>query len=115
MLLAFVSFFIIRVRRGAKELIVVESRDTFFRFVLDFFSTPIIDASGKVYFGSADHYFYALNPDGSLNWKYETGEIIDSAGALFDAAPGSQEAPLVFISGDGNMYGFNLAEGSTDN
>ncbi len=79
------------------------------------FSTPIIDASGNIYFGSADHYFYALNPDGSLNWKYETGEIIDSAGALFDAAPGSQEAPLVFISGDGNMYGFNLAGGSTKN
>ncbi|MCX6792567.1 MAG: hypothetical protein NTY12_00925 [Candidatus Falkowbacteria bacterium] len=44
--LAFVSFFIIRVRRGAKEWIVVESRDTFFRFVLDFFSTPIV-ATGK--------------------------------------------------------------------
>jgi outer membrane protein assembly factor BamB len=58
--------------------------------------------------GSADHFFYALNPDGSLKWKYETGEIIDSAGALFDAAPGSGEAPLVFISGDGNMYGFRL-------
>jgi outer membrane protein assembly factor BamB len=72
------------------------------------FSTPIIDAQGRIYFGSADHFFYALNPDGSLNWKYETGEIIDSAGALFDAAAGSQEAPLVFISGDGNMYGFKL-------
>lgn len=41
------------------------------------FSTPVIDADGLIYFGSADHYFYALNPDGSLNWKYETGEIID--------------------------------------
>lgn len=44
--LTFVSFFIIRVRRGAKEWIVIESRDTFLRFVLDFFSTPII-ATGK--------------------------------------------------------------------
>jgi outer membrane protein assembly factor BamB len=63
------------------------------------FSTPVIDGNGIVYFGSADHYFYALNPDGSLNWKYETGEIIDSAAAL---TPGA----ITFISGDGNMYHF---------
>ena len=80
----------------------------YFKTARGIFSTPVIDANGVIYFGSADHYFYALNPDGNLKWKYETGEIIDSAAALFDAAPGSHEAPLVFISGDGNMYGFNL-------
>lgn len=64
------------------------------------FSTPVIDGNGVIYFGSADHYFYALNPDGSLNWKYETGEIIDSAGAL---TPGA----ITFISGDGKMYHFH--------
>jgi outer membrane protein assembly factor BamB len=63
------------------------------------FTTPVIDADGMIYIGSADHYFYALNPDGSLNWKYETGEIIDSAGAL---TPGA----ITFISGDGHMYHF---------
>jgi outer membrane protein assembly factor BamB len=67
------------------------------------FSTPVIDTDGLVYFGSADHYFYALNPDGSLNWKYETGEIIDSAGAL---TPGA----VTFISGDGHMYHFKTGE-----
>ncbi len=44
--LAFVSFFIIRIRRGAKEWIVIEGKDTFLRFLFDFFSTPII-ATGK--------------------------------------------------------------------
>jgi len=44
--LTFVSFFIIRIRRNAKEWIVVESRDTFSRFLLDFFATPIV-ATGK--------------------------------------------------------------------
>jgi len=63
------------------------------------FSTPVIDADGIIYFGSADHFFYALNPDGTLNWKYETGEIIDSAGALTSGA-------ITFISGDGRMYHF---------
>jgi outer membrane protein assembly factor BamB len=67
------------------------------------FSTPVIDGNGLVYFGSADHYFYALNPDGSLNWKYETGEIIDSAGAL---TPGA----ITFISGDGHMYHFHTGQ-----
>ncbi|HMD89706.1 MAG TPA: PQQ-binding-like beta-propeller repeat protein, partial [Anaerolineaceae bacterium] len=83
----------------------------YFKTERGIFSTPIIDAIGNIYFGSADHYFYALDPAGNLKWKYETGEIIDSAGTLFDAAPGSQEAPLVFISGDGAMYGFKLDDG----
>ena len=67
------------------------------------FTTPVIDSDGMIYIGSADHYFYALNPDGSLNWKYETGEIIDSAGAL---TPGA----ITFISGDGRMYHFQTGK-----
>jgi outer membrane protein assembly factor BamB len=67
------------------------------------FSTPVIDAEGRIYFGSADHYFYVLNPDGSLSWKFETGEIIDSAGAL---TPGA----ITFTSGDGHMYHFKTGE-----
>ena len=67
------------------------------------FTTPVIDADGSIYIGSADHYFYALHPDGSLNWKYETGEIIDSAGAL---TPGA----VTFISGDGHMYHFHTGQ-----
>jgi outer membrane protein assembly factor BamB len=68
------------------------------------FSTPVIDAQGVIYFGSADHFFYALNPDGSLRWKYETGEIIDSAGALGRYHPQLGSVPITFISGDGFMY-----------
>lgn len=44
--LAFVSFFIMRIRRNAKEWIVVQARDNIFRFIVDFFSTPII-STGK--------------------------------------------------------------------
>lgn len=44
--LAFVSFFIMRIRRNSKEWIVVESRDNIFRFFLDFFSVPIV-TTGK--------------------------------------------------------------------
>ncbi len=44
--LTFVSFFIIRIRRSAKELNVVETRESMTRLVSDFFATPII-ATGK--------------------------------------------------------------------
>ena len=75
----------------------------FFQTGKGLFTTPVIDADGIIYVGSADHYFYALNPDGSLNWKYQTGEIIDSAGAL---TPGA----ITFISGDGHMYHFRTGQ-----
>lgn len=75
----------------------------FFQTGKGLFTTPVIDSEGIIYVGSADHYFYALNPDGSLNWKYETGEIIDSAGALTPDA-------ITFISGDGHMYHFRTGK-----
>jgi hypothetical protein len=44
--LAFASFFIIRIRRTAKEWIVVDARENIIGFLIDFFSVPII-ATGK--------------------------------------------------------------------
>ena len=71
------------------------------------FSTPVIDGAGVIYVGSADHQFYALNPDGGLRWKYKTGEIIDSAGAL---SMNEGDERITFISGDGKMYHLRTAE-----
>jgi len=31
---------------------------------------------GTVYVGPSDTYVYALNPDGSLKWKYQTDGIV---------------------------------------
>lgn len=67
------------------------------------FSTPVIDDQGTIYVGSADHNFYAIRPDGSQAWVYQTGGIIDSAAAL---EPGT----VTFISGDGAMYQFRTGE-----
>lgn len=44
--LAFVSFFNLRIRKGAHELIVIEKKDNIFTFLVDFFYMPII-AAGK--------------------------------------------------------------------
>ncbi|MCK5737539.1 PQQ-like beta-propeller repeat protein [bacterium] len=35
-------------------------------------SSPAISANGTIYFVSSDHNVYALNPDGSLKWNFET-------------------------------------------
>lgn len=85
----------------------------FFQTGKGIFSTPVIDRHGVLYVGSADHYFYAINSDGSLNWKYETGEIIDSAGALGPVLPENASEPeaITFISGDGKMYHFATGDG----
>ncbi len=76
------------------------------------FSTPVIDSKGTIYFGSADHFFYALSPDGNLKWKFETGEIIDSAAVLGRPQTPGGAAPLTFISADGKMYHFRTDDAS---
>ncbi len=80
------------------------------------FSTPVIDGAGTIYIGSADHVFYALHPDGTEKWRFETGEIIDSAGALPRVASlGSQsdevDPTVIFPSGDGYLYHLRAEDG----
>ncbi len=75
------------------------------------FSTPIIDGEGTIYVGSADHVFYALHPDGTEKWHVETGEIIDSAGALPRVDP-EVGATVLFPSGDGYVYHLRAEDGA---
>jgi outer membrane protein assembly factor BamB len=70
------------------------------------FSSPIVGADGTIYVGSADRYFYALNPDGTVKWKQLTGEIIDSAGLLDD------QGRVYVGSGDGHLYAFDAQTGA---
>jgi len=79
----------------------------FFQCGKGIFSTPIVDAVGVVYFGSADHVLYAINPDGSPKWQFRSGEIIDSACALPSDYPGTVLVP----SGDGFLYRLDTSDG----
>lgn len=79
----------------------------FFHTGKGIFSTPVIGRDGTIYVGSADHVFYAVNPDGSLQWQVETGEIIDSAGAI---TINDEDERVTFISGDGKMYQLRTGE-----
>jgi len=36
-------------------------------------SSPVIAQNGTIYVGSLDHYLYAINPNGSLKWKFRIG------------------------------------------
>ena len=62
------------------------------------FSSPVVDAEGTVYIGSADQVFYAIRRDGSLKWKFRTGEIVDSSALLDD------RGRVYFGSGDQHVY-----------
>jgi len=42
--LAFVSFFSIRIRKNAKEFIILEPKENIFSFILDFFYVPVVSA-----------------------------------------------------------------------
>ncbi|MEN3041771.1 MAG: PQQ-binding-like beta-propeller repeat protein, partial [Fervidobacterium sp.] len=51
-------------------------------------SSPAIGSDGTIYVGSSDYYFseysylHAINPDGTLKWKYQTGGLISSSPAI---------------------------------
>ena len=62
------------------------------------FSSPVIDADGNCYIGSADTVFYCFRPDGTVKWSIQTGEIIDSSALLDD------QGRVYFGSGDANVY-----------
>jgi outer membrane protein assembly factor BamB len=69
------------------------------------FSSPVIDAAGTAYIGSADHVFYAIRADGSLAWKFPTAGIIDSSALLDDT--GGVYVP----SGDAYFYALDRETG----
>jgi outer membrane protein assembly factor BamB len=63
------------------------------------FITPVVAGNGLVYFGSADHNFYAITPKGRLCWKLQTGNIIDAAATLDPA-----QRTVTIGSGDDYLY-----------
>ena len=69
------------------------------------FSSPVIDSDGVVYIGSADHYFYAINPDGTEKWRYRTGNLIDSSALLDD------KGRVYFGSADSFIYALKRETG----
>jgi outer membrane protein assembly factor BamB len=66
------------------------------------FSTPIIDANERIYVGSADHFFYAFDPNqGKELWRFDAGEIIDSAGCI------DKEGTVYIGTGSAKIHAFS--------
>ncbi|MBI3891833.1 MAG: PQQ-like beta-propeller repeat protein [Candidatus Wallbacteria bacterium] len=71
--------------------------------------TPVIDADGNVFVGSADKVLYALTPDGRMRWTYTLpaagDSLIDSAATL------TPNGLLVVPGGDGHLHALNRKTG----
>ena len=68
-------------------------------------SSPAVDANGVIYFGSWDNNVYAINPDGTLKYKFLTGGIVWSAPTI--GADGT-----IYIGGyDGKLHALEMFSG----
>jgi len=66
------------------------------------FSTPVIDTSDKIYVGSADKKFYAIDPHaGEVLWSNEIGGIIDDASCI------GKDGTIYVPAGDGEIHAYN--------
>ena len=64
------------------------------------YSSPAIDKNGTIYIGTFDYYFYAINPNSTLKWKYKTGGPIKSSPAI------AKDGTIIVGSEDGKLYAF---------
>ena len=68
-------------------------------------SSPIIDKNGVIYFGAHDGYLYALNPDGTLKWKFNAGPSVYDK--RWNVTKSIMAAPA--IAKDGTIYIYSSA------
>jgi len=69
-------------------------------------SSPVIGEDGTVYFGSKDDNLYAINPDGTLKWKFKTEGDVVSSPAI------GPDGTIYFTSDDGYLYAVEDTGGS---
>jgi outer membrane protein assembly factor BamB len=65
------------------------------------YSSPAIGPDGTIYVGSQDDFVYAVNPDGTLKWRFLTGDAVRSSPAI--AADGT----IYVGSYDNRLYALN--------
>ena len=60
-------------------------------------SSPAIGPDGTIYFGSWDHKFYAVKPDGTKKWEFATGGAVSASPAI--AADGT-----IYFGSENTLY-----------
>ena len=61
------------------------------------YASPVVDAQGRVYIGTADGSLRVFNPDGTPAWTYNTGAVQST---FF----GDQNTPSAAVAADGSVY-----------
>ncbi len=79
-----------------------------------FWSSPAIDSDGTIYVGSRDHKLYAINPNGTEKWSFNTDHDIYSSPAICSDGTiymGSRIGNLYVINPDGTgKWSFEVGE-----
>lgn len=67
------------------------------------FASPVVGADGAIFVGSLDGQFAALNPDGTLRWRYAAGQKIYPSALVVGSSVvfGTSQGELVSLSLDG--------------
>ncbi len=68
-------------------------------------ASPAVDVQGSVYIGSSIGIVYAINPDGTEKWHYQTGGAINTQPAI------GADGTMYVGSEDGNLYAFGQGTG----
>ncbi len=71
------------------------------------FSSPTIDSSGNLYFGSIDGKMYSVDKDGNERWSVQTGDWIESSASL-----SPDESAVYFGSWDNKLYAVATEDGN---
>jgi len=64
-------------------------------------SSPAVAPDGTIYVGSTDNGLYALNPDGTVKWRYVTGDWITASPAI------GSDGTVYVGSADRQLYAIN--------
>lgn len=88
---------------------VIGSIDWYFETDNAIFSSPAVDDSGNLFFGSRDGIFYALDASGQERWRFEgASDWIDSSPAL------GANGDLYFGSWDNSLYALDQTTGALE-
>src|SRR5438309_6417673 len=73
-------------------------------------ASPTIGPDGTIYVGANNSNFYAVSPDGHLNWLFEAQREI--AGIWSTAALSADNSTLYFGANKGGIYAVNRIDGT---